>query len=61
MYELNTAYFHLNDVERAARRDIAQSRRLIRSRTFEELFRELADLIARGLAPFGKARKSKSC
>lgn len=56
MYELNSAFFHLNDVERMARRDLAQSRRLIRSRSFGELFRELGDLIARGWVPFGKMR-----
>ncbi len=60
MHDLHTSLYYLDDIERAARRDIAQQARFDRARTFGEVFADLMGLVARAFSPFGSAKPAHS-
>ena len=54
MHDLYSTQYHLVDIERSARRDIAQARRQDRARTFKELAEDLIGIAARSFSPFAQ-------
>lgn len=54
MHDLHTTLYRLDDIESAARRDILQSRRHDRSRTFGELAADLVSLVAHAFSPLAR-------
>ena len=60
MHDLHTALYHLDDVERAARRDIRQARRHDRARSFGELAADLKSAITRSVSAFANPFASRS-